>query len=88
MFQMRHVQLFSLSTSSCPCARHRGNSSSDFLGSKGMNLCMCVYTSAHLNVCVFTLAILLAYQGSQLLTLSIVTVQCEPQILPDLAYSF
>lgn len=50
-----------------------------------MNLCMCVYTYAH--VCVPTCH-LLAYQGSLLLTLSNVTVQCEPQILPDLAYSF
>lgn len=32
-----------------------------FLGSRGMNLCMYVYTSAHLYVCVFTLAVLLAY---------------------------
>lgn len=65
---------------------------------RGMNfyicLCVCtlvytsVYSFAHLYVCMSTLASLCAYQGSLLLTLSSVTIQCEPQILPDSAHSF
>lgn len=89
MFQITDTCSCSVSTSSCPCARHGGSSSSNFFGLQGYEpLHVCVHLCTPVCVCVFTLAILLAYQGSLLLTLSNVTVQCEPQTLPDLAYSF